>query len=122
MNITNLKKSLPYIIESGVVPMLVGPHGSGKSQVIRQFCGENGYHMFDLRLGTQDVGDLIGLADFKVENDRKVFEFAPPRWLVQCIEYCEKNPDSKAIIFLDELNRGRRDVLQAMFQLLTDNL
>jgi hypothetical protein len=30
------------------------------------------------------------------------------------------NPNSKGIIFLDEINRGRRDVLQAVFQLCLD--
>src|SRR5690606_4467190 len=68
-----------------------------------------------LRLGTQDVGDLLGLADFERDRDGNsvATKFMRPDWF-------PTNPDSKGIIFLDEVNRARRDVLQAVFQLVLD--
>jgi hypothetical protein len=36
------------------------------------------------------------------------------------IEYCENNPESGAVILLDEFNRARRDILNGMFSLALD--
>lgn len=123
MLITNLKKCLPVLIDSGVPVFLWGNHGCGKSQSIKQYAEENNYLFVDLRLGTQEVGDLLGLADFLLDEKtgKKIAtRFFTPDWLHQTIEYCNKNPESKAFIFLDEFNRARRDVLQASFQLVLD--
>jgi MoxR-like ATPase len=116
MNIKTLKEALPYLFQSNVSTMVVGHHGVGKSQAVKQFADENGYEFIDLRLGTQDVGDLLGLADFtvdKVTGEKTATKFMRPDWF-------PTDPNSKGIIFLDEINRGRRDVLQAVFQLCLD--
>lgn len=116
MNIKTLKESLPYLFQSNVSTMIVGHHGVGKSQAVKQYADENGLDFVDLRLGTQDVGDLLGLAEF--EKDPKTGQsiatkFMRPDWFPTDV-------NSKGIIFLDEINRGRRDVLQAVFQLCLD--
>lgn len=115
MLISTFKKCLPYIFESGVAPMVIGHHGIGKSQAVRQYAKENGYGFVDLRLGTQDVGDLLGLADFQRDEhgNLQATKFFQPDWF-------PTDPDAKVIIFLDEINRARRDVLQAVFQLVLD--
>jgi alkaline phosphatase D len=115
MNINQFKESLPFIRETGVAVLVWGHHGVGKSQAVRQYCDENQLGFVDLRLGTQDVGDLLGLADFKVnERGEKVAtKFMQPTWF-------PTDPESQGVIFLDEINRGRRDVLQAVFQLVLD--
>lgn len=121
MFIKEFKQSLPYLIETGIVPVIIGKHGIGKSEAVKQFCTENMYKFVDLRLGTQDVGDLVGLPDFVKENGFNVAtKFMMPNWMRELLQYCEDNPKSKGILFLDEVNRGRRDVLQAIFQLLLD--
>ena len=115
MNIRDFKKSLPYLINANTAVMLVGHHGVGKSQGVKQFCDENELGFVDLRLGTQDVGDILGLADFKVDDngERIATKFMPPDWFPM-------DPNSRGLIFLDEINRARRDVLQAVFQLVLD--
>jgi len=122
MRIETFKKSWHHLLEANIVPMLIGPHGIGKSKVVKQLCDDLGYLFVDLRLGTQDVGDLIGLADFlkNSKGDKIATKFIIPEWLQKAIEYATSNPNSKAIIFLDEMNRGRRDVLQSIFQLVLD--
>lgn len=117
-----LKLCLPYLLKIGTTPMIIGHHGVGKSQGIAQFCADNDYYYVDLRLGTQDVGDLIGLPDHTIDevSGRKVTQFCTPEWLVKAKNYCIQNPNSKALIFLDEMNRARRDVLQCVFQLVLD--
>lgn len=123
MHITTFKKALPFLIDARIATLVWGNHGVGKSQSVKQFCEELGYHFVDLRLGTQEVGDLLGLADFKVDKDGNhiATKFMPPDWLNNLIDFCKENPKKKAIIFLDEINRARRDVLQAVFQLVLDN-
>lgn len=115
MNIEMFKESLPYLFQANVAAMVCGHHGIGKSEAVRQYAEENGLEFVDLRLGTQDVGDLLGLADF--ERDAKgnliATKFMRPEWFP-----CD--PNSKGIIFMDEINRARRDVLQAVFQLVLD--
>lgn len=116
MNIKTLKESLPYLFEANVSAMVVGHHGVGKSQAVKQYADEKGFEFVDLRLGTQDVGDLLGLAEF--EKDPKTGQSVATKFMRP--DWFPTDPNSKGIIFLDEINRGRRDVLQAVFQLCLD--
>lgn len=116
MNIRTLKESLPYLFKANVSTMIVGHHGVGKSQAVRQYADENGFQFIDLRLGTQDVGDLLGLAEF--EKDPKTGQSVATKFMRP--DWFPTDLNSKGIIFLDEINRGRRDVLQAVFQLCLD--
>lgn len=115
MDIKSFKEALPYLFKSNVAAMVVGHHGIGKSQAVAQYAAENGYEMIDLRLGTQDVGDLLGLADFERDENGNLVatKFMRPDWF-------PSDPDSKGIIFMDEVNRATRPVLQAVFQLVLD--
>lgn len=113
MNINNFKTVLPFIHKANVVPFVWGLHGVGKSSVVRQYCEENDLQFVDVRLGNMEVGDLIGLPDFTTDSkgNKTATKFMRPSWL----------PTSgKGIVFLDEFNRARRDVLQASFQFVLD--
>lgn len=123
MLISTLKQALPFLMQANIAPMLVGHHGVGKTQSVGQFCDEKGYMMKTLNLGTQEVGDLIGLADFEECNEtgRKIStRFISPDWLTEVHDFATANPDKWAFVFLDELNRARRDVLQAIFPLVLE--
>lgn len=123
MNIKDLKASLGYLFEAQVTPFIWGHAGIGKSTVVKQYADEKGYKFFPFYLGTQsDLGDILGLASFvKDKNGSEIATtFATPLWLKDTIEYCENNPNSGAIIFLDEFNRARRDILNGMFSLALD--
>lgn len=125
MQIRTLKQALPYLFNAEVPTLIHGRHGVGKSQGIKQVSeeleyvhptkGKQTYGFIDLRLGNMEVGDLLGLADFVTdENGNNVAtKFMRPSWL-------PIDPDSCGILFLDEINRARRDVLQAAFQLVLD--
>jgi len=122
MNIKDLTTALPYLFEAQTTAFLWGRAGIGKSSIVKQYAQSKGYHFFPLYLGTQsDLGDVLGLAEFVDNGDgSKSTNFATPKWLNDAIRYCEQNPDSGAIIFLDEFNRARRDVLNGMFSLALD--
>jgi hypothetical protein len=111
MNITQLKTSLPFLIQSGLVPNIIGKHGIGKSSVIAQYAKENGYSFHPFFLGQMaDTGDILGLPEFDRDESGKAVSvnFVHPAKL-------PKKP--RSILFFDELNRASKDLLQAIFQL-----
>ena len=97
--------------------MLVGRHGIGKSEILTQYFSAKGMKVVALFLGQMsDPGDLIGLpskAEFSTgENGNKVLvrtEFIPPYWWPL--------NDEPIVLFLDELNRARPEVLQTIMDL-----
>jgi len=122
MNITNFIDSLDYLVKAELTPFIWGHAGIGKSSIVKQYANKNGFKFFPIYLGTQsDIGDILGLAEFVENKDgSKSTAFATPKWLSDLIAYCNDNPTSGAVIFLDEFNRGRRDVLNGMFSLALD--
>jgi hypothetical protein len=109
---------------TSVVPMLPtttsillrGPHGIGKSQVVRLAArilqaqeGLKDYPVIDRRLSQMSEGDMIGLPS----TDGEVTRFNPPDWYKRA---CDK----PQVLFLDELNRATHEVMQAAFQIVLD--
>ncbi len=123
MNIQKLKESMPYALKARIPLLLVGHHGIGKTEGVRQFANEEGHLLTIVNLGTQEVGDIIGLADF--EKDEKgnnvATKFMIPDWARGIQKFCQENPDKHAILFFDEINRARRDVLQVVFPILLES-
>ena len=88
--------------------MLVGRHGVGKSEILTEYYSKQGMPVVALFLGQMaDPGDLIGIPA-KNEATGKT-EFMPPYWFPL---------DGKPIVlFLDELNRARPEILQTIMDL-----
>ncbi|MEM9827833.1 MAG: AAA family ATPase [Planctomycetota bacterium] len=88
--------------------MLVGRHGIGKSQIIAKHFAERGMTVVPFFLGQMsDPGDLIGLLHKDETTGRS--EFLPPYWW--------PTSDQPIVLFLDELNRARPEILQAVMEL-----
>jgi MoxR-like ATPase len=115
MNIKEFKQALPVLMTAKAPVLLWGPHGLGKTSVPRQYCQENNLEMIVLNLGNMETGDLVGLCDFETDSkgNKLTTKFMRPDWL-------PSDPNSKGILFLDEFNRSRREVLQAVFSLLLE--
>ena len=86
----------------------VGHMGVGKSEAVFQAGDKIGYEVIPLRLAHQDSGDLVGIP--RPIDGMTVW--SKPPWL-------PIKPDAKYILFLDEMNRAKDDVIQAFFQPLT---
>ena len=103
-----------FLTVSEVLPvetsiLIRGPHGIGKSQVVRQVAKHFNLPVVDRRLSQMTEGDMIGLPS----TDGEVTRFNPPDWY--------KNACTKPIcLFLDELNRATPEVMQAAFQIVLD--
>ncbi|MCQ2584494.1 MAG: AAA family ATPase [Treponema sp.] len=88
--------------------MLAGKHGIGKSQILTHYYESNGIPVISLFLGQMsDPGDLIGLPDRNSTNQTTTF--LPPFWFPQ--------NEKPVVLFLDELNRARPEILQSVMDL-----
>jgi hypothetical protein len=101
----NVAEVLP--VESSV--LLRGPHGIGKSQVVRQVAKAFNLPVIDRRLSQMTEGDMVGLPS----TDGEVTRFNPPDWFKRACT----NP---VCLFLDEINRATPEVMQAAFQIVLD--
>ncbi|MBV7337311.1 AAA family ATPase [Chloroflexi bacterium TSY] len=88
--------------------MLIGKHGIGKSEIITEFYRQQKMRVVAFFLGQMsDPGDLIGLMNKDESSGRSVF--LPPYWWPK--------EDEPIVLFLDELNRARPEILQAVMDL-----
>ncbi len=93
--------------------MLVGKHGIGKSQILSDFFTAKGQKVVPLFLGQMsDPGDLIGLLNKNQATGKT--EFMPPYWF--------PTDDKPIVLFLDELNRARPEVLQTIMDLALNRM
>ena len=109
MNIKINIQELKYFLDNTPAEhniMLAGRHGIGKSEILTQYFNDKGMKVVALFLGQMsDPGDLIGLPD----KSGEITVFRPPYWFPI---------DGKPIVlFLDELNRARPEVLQTIMDL-----
>lgn len=88
--------------------MLVGKHGIGKSQILEDFFTKKHNKVVTLFLGQMsDPGDLIGLPEKNIQTGKT--DFMLPYWF--------PTNDEPIVLFLDELNRARPEVLQTIMDL-----
>lgn len=101
--------------------LLRGVHGIGKSAIVRQYAKSIGARFFDVRLAEREVGDLLGMpgkVTVTVEDQTlTATDFNPPLWYVACMQATTEKP---MVLFLDEINRATREVLNAAFELVLD--
>lgn len=107
VNITELTQLLDCMPDTHNI-MLVGRHGIGKSEILTNYFNQKGMPVVALFLGQMsDPGDIIGLPNKDELTGKTVF--MPPYWFPT---------DGKPIVlFLDELNRARPEILQTVMDL-----
>jgi len=93
--------------------MLTGKHGIGKSQILEKFFTARGERVVILFLGQMsDPGDLIGLPRLDETTGNTLF--MPPYWF--------PTDGKPVVLFLDELNRARPEVLQTIMDLTLNRM
>ena len=105
ITISEAKSILEKIIRHGNQKLSVFLHSSpgiGKSSIVKQIGVECNLPIIDLRLGSIEPTDLCGIPF--VRDGEQVW--STPSWFPQ-------DPDSKGILFLDELSNANVNVQQA---------
>ena len=98
--------------------IMEGAHGIGKSNIVKQFAKEEGYHIEELFLSHQEVGDLIGIPHAIERDGLTLTTWSMPIWLQRMHKAAEQGKHS--VLFLDELNRAPIDVRQSALQLVLE--
>ncbi|MHC6201875.1 AAA family ATPase [Breznakiellaceae bacterium SP9] len=94
--------------------MLVGKHGIGKSRIITDYFEGEGRRVVTLFLGQMsDPGDIIGLPALDALSSKT--DFRPPYWFPEAA--ADGRPAQPIVLFLDELNRARPEILQCVMDL-----
>jgi hypothetical protein len=103
------KKAIRKAIQVRRPTFLWGPPGIGKSDLVKQIGDDAGREVIDVRLALWEPTDIKGIPYYNADQGAMVW--APPAEL-------PTNPDSTAIIFLDELNSAPPAVQAAAYQLI----
>ena len=112
MTINEISKLLGVCHKVNDALLIIGEAGVGKSQVVKQYAKDNDFHLEDLRLGNQEIGDLIGMPEVK----DGVTNWTEPVWLHRM-----NTAGKPCVLFLDELNRAQTDVKASALQIVLDH-
>ena len=102
-------KAIRKAIQTRRPTFLWGPPGIGKSDVVKQIGEQAGREVIDVRLALWEPTDIKGIPYYNADKGTMVW--APPSEL-------PTDPESTAIIFLDELNSAPPAVQAAAYQLI----
>jgi len=102
-------KAIRKAIQTRRPTFLWGPPGIGKSDVVKQIGEQAGREVIDVRLALWEPTDIKGIPYYNADQGKMVW--APPAEL-------PTDPESTAIIFLDELNSAPPAVQAAAYQLI----
>ncbi len=118
MNISDMKEILDIAHKSRNSVHMIGKHGIGKTEIVKQFAKEAGYHVEVLQLTVMDTGDLMGMPTIEDTKQGKVTTWAKPIWLQRVHQ---ANSEGKhTVIFMDELGRASIDIRQASLQMVLE--
>ena len=111
MKASEITQSLEHLIEAQLPVFIWGPPGIGKSSIVRQLAEMKELEFLDLRLSLLDPTDLKGVPFFDPQSRQGVW--ASPSFL-------PGDPDSRGILFLDEINTAPPAVQASAYQLILD--
>ncbi len=119
MKIDNMKNVMSIAHQSKNAVHMIGEAGIGKTEIVKQFAKDSGFHVEVLQLTVMDTGDLIGMPIIDTDKSgAKVTTWAKPVWLQRVNQ---ANEDGKhVVIFLDELGRASIDIRQASLQMVLE--
>ena len=103
------KRAIRKSLQTRRPVFLWGPPGIGKSDVVKQIGEDAGREVIDVRLALWEPTDIKGIPYYNADAGKMVW--APPAEL-------PTDPESTALIFLDELNSAPPAVQAAAYQLI----
>lgn len=117
VNTTEAAEAILEDFQAGLVPMIHGSPGIGKSDIMRQIARDNKLKLLDMRLSQMDPTDLNGFPSLNKERTRS--HYAPPEYIP-----LEGDPIPKGfngwLLFLDEVNTAPPATQAAAYKLVLD--
>lgn len=109
MRIPEIQKNVEHCMKANIPVLMLGAPGVGKSQAIRQVAEKQGRELIDLRLPLLNPVDLRGIPVVKEDKSH---------WMSPA--FLPSDPNSNAIILLDEITSAPPSVQVAGYQLVLD--
>lgn len=108
-DISPFEESIDIVIRSGMVPLLEGPTGVGKSKTIHDYGIKRGFEVIVLEVANMDpaeaVGRMVEAQRITQSGEIEIYHRNTlPTWFNRILENEEKN--IATLLFLDEINRG----------------
>lgn len=133
VNSRQLKRNLLRVAHAGLVALIKGSPGIGKSAIVREVAEELNLKVIDHRLSTSAPEDLSGLPRFDEDGKARFAPFAD-LFPLEGEPLPEKSrttvygkPDEVEtydgwLLFLDELTSAHKDVIAAGYKLILDKM
>ena len=102
------------LIKAGLPTLLVGPAGTAKTSVLRQFASDNKREVVDLRVAMMPPEDLVGIP--QVNKAKGCFDYLPPAWAKEH----EHNQGADLVIIVEEIHLAPPATHAALYQLLQE--
>ena len=109
-DITN-EDLLKIYVESNASVFLHGPSGVGKSTRIKELDPTATRITLRPQMNPEEIDGTL---------DRDTGEFIPPLWYQQLTDKCEKEPDRKHILFIDELTNVKPTIQSLVYSIVLD--
>ena len=81
MDVQTAKSIIAAAAISDDAVLMEGMHGIGKSAIVKQFAEENDYHIEELFLSHQEVGDIIGIPHMIEKDGEYLTTWSKPIWM-----------------------------------------
>ena len=86
MNMKQIKDIIAAANLADDTVIIQGPHGIGKSSIVKQFAKENNHQLIELFLSHQEVGDVIGIPKIVNQGNESLTTWTKPIWLQRMID------------------------------------
>ena len=110
---SKVKKAIQVAFATKRAVFIWGPPGIGKSSVVQQVSQENGYDFVDVRLSQMAPEDIRGVPVIHDMGSEKTVRWTLPYFF-------PRDPNSKVVLFFDEMNAAAPSVQAAAYQIVLD--
>lgn len=117
-SVSRLQKTLPVVIQAGLVPYISGSPGNSKSSLVAQYAENNNLELIDIRLAQYEALDIGGLPRL----NKKTNNFGHIPLDLFPIDGVTKVPKGKKgwMLFFDELPLASASTSKAAYKIMLD--
>lgn len=126
MNFIDSMLTAELVIKSGAVPLIIGESGIGKTALVKALAYKNRYYYINIdgnMLKEGEIGGLPIVEDYTVNIEgkdvqRKKTVYAVHTKLQEVDDILIKDPSTKILLFIDEINRCEHSVQQELMNII----